>query len=415
MNRNGKIIKLTVISVVNAIVLLLFCYFADNWRFSILTGPSVGQRLEEARLMYELSKDSLSEEYFSIPEEYLFVNIAYDRQLVTAVDEYGLPLGNIDITDRGKLNEFLSQLEDSHKYVILDVLLSKKYSSEADSALVQTILATDRIGIGTSSGDELIDGRLADKAGSADYSINLYETNFVKYEFLNDSIVSLPYKAFMELNPQETPINSTGPFHFHNGRFALKALTLKFPVKATLQKKYAKRSIGDVNMEEVVLLNLGNDILEMGIPVAELVKDKIVVIGDFTEADIHDTYLGKISGPVIHVNALDALCRNELEIPWWLIIFLLILYSGVTFSILMPDSYHKIIGRRLTRLKPKSSLILFILSFAGYTAFFTVVAVVIYLSADIDINVLIPSVWFTIMAAIKRYRKGVFEKHYKSI
>lgn len=403
MNRRSKKIKLLAISIVNAIVLLLVCYFADNWKFSILTGPSVGQRIEQVKEVLGWGEDRM-------PEDYVFINTAYDRELVRVVDEYGFPEGEIDITDRKKLAEFLSQLDSRHKYVMMDVLLSDRFKSESDSLLVAEILNTERICIARSSTAQLLDQRLIPNSGYTDYATHIYETNFVKYEFLNEGSETLPYKVFLHERPEDH-LTSFGPFHFLNGRLSWKSLTLRFPIKLWND---TKAQVED-DLQEKVILNLGADILNMGVDVPSLVKDKIVVIGDYREDDIHDTYLGKISGPVINVNALEALRNNELEIPWWLIITLIIFYTGFSLLLLTPDSYSLKFNRKMIRIIPKSKFIRYLLSFIGYTVIFTIFAIIIYLSSGIDINVFIPSIWFTALSAIIKYRRGRFDKYKLSL
>lgn len=276
-------------SAINAILLLLVCYFADNLKYSILSGPSIGQRIEQFREVAGFAKDS-------IPEDYVFINIAYDRELIPVFDEYGLPQGNIDITDRKKLTAFLQQLADAHKFILMDVLLSDKYKSETDSILIQTLLNTDRISVSRSNTAGLIDERLNEKAGYTDYSTDIYETNFVKYEFINEGKPTMPYMAFVATEEYH-PVHSLGPIYWSNWHFYWNSLTLRFPLK--LWDSHASGNKGCApDWQEKKILNLGADILDMGIDIPTLVKDKIVVIGDYSEDDIHDTYLGKIAGPV---------------------------------------------------------------------------------------------------------------------
>ena len=370
-------------SAITAILLLLICYFADNLKYSITSGPSVGQRIEQLKEIARLSKDMPT-------DEFVFVNIAYDRQLVPVLDEFGFPQGNIDITDRDKLRLFLSQLNDSHKYVLMDVLLSDKYKSESDSALVQTVNDVDRLSISRSSTGELIDTTLSSKAGYTDYSTDIYETNFVKYEFLNNGKASMPYMAYQTINPK-SKIHTLGPINWSNWHLYWNSLTLRFPIKLWNDHTAIEESSG---IQEKKILNLGSDILEMGIDIPSLVKDKIVVIGDFTEDDIHDTYIGKIAGPVININALEALRNNQLEIPWTLVVFLFSVYTVIGYmTIRQPISTNKV----LTKLHLNNSVIRYILSFIGYSFLLTAIGGGIYLMCGIDINIILPSLWFTLL------------------
>lgn len=377
--------KALLFSAISALLLVLVCYFTDNLKYSILSGPSVGQRIEQFREVSGLAKDS-------IPEDYVFINIAYDRQLVPVLDEYGLPQGEIDITDRQKLTTFLNQLNNAHKYVLLDVLLSDKFKSDADSILIETLLKTDRVSISRSSTTDLIDDRLNEKAGYTDYATDVLETNFVKYQFLKDREATMPYMAHQSIDPQK-PMHSFGPFYWSDGHLYWNSLTLRFPTKLWNNSTPGTKG-NDMNLQEKKILNLGADILDLGIDIPALVKDKIVVIGDYTEDDIHDTYLGKIAGPVININALEALRNNELEIPWALIIFLLLFYTAVGyFTIRQPISARKI----LNRLHLNTTFVKYVLSFIGYSFLFSIVGGVIYFICGMDINIIIPSVWFTFL------------------
>ena len=371
-----------------AILLLLICYLTDNHKYSILSGPSIGQRIEQFKAGSGVVNDPNL-------EEYVFINIAYDRQLVPVYDEYGFSKGVIDITNREKLILFLTQLNNNHKYVLMDVLLSDKYQSEHDSLLIASLLKTERISISCSSTTDLIDERLNEKAGYTDYSTDISESNFVKYEFIKDGGLTMPLMVFKALEPQ-TAIYSFGPIYWGNCHFYWNSLTLRFPIK--LWDSYIQNANANIeNLQEKRILNLGADILDMGVDIASLVKDKIVVIGDFTENDIHDTYLGKIAGPVINTNALVALRNNELEIPWSLILFLVLFYTLVSYSMLRNSiSTEKI----LDKLHINKTSVKYLLSFIGYSFMFSMVGAGIYLICGIDINVLIPTIGFTFLRGL---------------
>lgn len=373
-------------SIICTLLLLMVCYLADNLKYSVLSGPSVGQRIEQFREITGLSNDG-------VPEEYVFINVAYDKELVPIADEYGLPMGEMDITDRCKLASFLSQLQDAHRYVMMDVLLSGDYISDSDSLLIDAIIKADRISISRSSTSNLLDERLNEKAGYIDYSTDISETNFVKFQFLQNGSPTMPYMAYESIYGPDS-VKAFGPFYWRNGHLNWNTLTLRFPIKLW-NTSTGNTDNGDaINLQEKKILNLGADILDLELDIPSLVKDRVVVIGDFTEEDIHDTYLGKIAGPVINVNALEALKNNELEIPWSLIEFLFVFYVIVTYlTVRRPVSTHKI----LSLLHINKPIVRYLLSFIGYSFLFSVVGGAIYLICGRDINIIIPSVWFTFL------------------
>ena len=75
---------------ISTMLLLLVCYLTDNIGYALISGPSVGHRIEQFREFSGLSKDV-------IPDDVIFINIAYDRELVPVYDEYGLTKSNIII------------------------------------------------------------------------------------------------------------------------------------------------------------------------------------------------------------------------------------------------------------------------------------------------------------------------------
>ena len=95
----------------------------------------------------------------------LFVNVAYDKQLIERHDDYGMTVGNVDITDRTKLKSFLETLQrtDGYKYVFLDVRFEKGFDSPEDSALFSLIKNMRNIVVATHSDIELIDTSLSSK------------------------------------------------------------------------------------------------------------------------------------------------------------------------------------------------------------------------------------------------------------
>lgn len=121
-----------------------------------------------------------------------------------------------------------------------------------------------------------------------------------------------------------------------------------------------------------------------------------MIIGDFTEDDIHDTYLGKIAGPVINLNALEALFRNELEIPWSLVAFLFMTYAAVSYMIVRRVSFA-FVTKIVSKYSRRSLFTRYLISFLGTSALLTGMAMVIYLISGCDINIIIPSLWFTLL------------------
>lgn len=387
LKANGLAIGL---SVASALVLFFSCYFIDNLSYSFLGEATIGQHIEQIKQFFNSDSES-------IPEDLLLINVAYDRQLVDLYDEFGFPKGNIDITDRTKLLTLLSKLKCSnYKCVVLDVVFPDQYSTEEDASLFNLISSMHDIIIPKSRNITLADPRLTEKARYSDYSTHISETNFVKYEFIRDNEVTLPYQLYLTLYGNE--ILSWGPFYFFNGKLANKSVVLRHPIK--LWNKYSSAD-GNEQMAENQYFDLGSDILDLDLNIDDIADNKIIVIGDFTENDIHDTYLGKIAGPIINLNAFYALKNDNLSLPYSFIVFLLLLYAVITFCIIKRISIFKILSLHI---RIKSKTIGFVFSSLGVTALLTVVAVILYTLFSLECNILIPSIYFSILLALINYK-----------
>lgn len=396
--RNRKVI---VLSFVNAITIFLLCYFVDNSPYSFVGDATVAQHIEQLKLYFEEHKDT-------IPTDLLLINVAYDRQLVDINDEFGIHKGNIDITDRSKLLKLLEQLKKSqYKYIILDIFFSKDYKTPVDSALFSLIASMPNIVIPMSQENNPVTPQLADKASYSDYSVHIGEYNFVKYEFIRNHKSTLPYKVFSDLYGDK--LHSFGPFYSFNGKLANKSVVLRHPIK--LWNKYAETEDNDIELEgnyqsgEPLYYDLGCEIIDANYEVSDVADNKIVVIGDFTEDDLHDTYLGKISGPVINLNAFYALQNDDLSIPYWYIAFIIILYFTISYFIIKRISLFKHI---LVIQRVKSKIIRYLAVSIGISALLTFIAVILYLCFNLECNILVPSIYFAVLLALVKYKDNNF-------
>lgn len=400
MNRIKNIVKRNakafISSAIISVVLLLICYAVDNMPYSFAGGATFGQLFEQVKQYINPSEEE-------IPDDMLFVNVAYDRQLAVVYDDFDMPKGNIDITDRSKLLEFLDKLKNSdYKYVILDISLQEEYRTPQDSVLFHLIAGMRDIVISKSESFKLADPVLAQKARYSDYSTHIAENNFVKYEFIRNGEATIPYQVYKDL--YDDSITSFAGFYFFKGHLANRSIILRFPIRLWNNIKVDETS---PDKGDFLYHNLGSDILDVGVDVVEMAKGKIVVVGDFCENDMHDTYLGRISGPAININALYTLINGNISIPYFEIIFLFGLYFVIALFIFKKPDIGKVLPfvRRI-----KSKTWKFIFSFVGLSLVLSVVALCWYIIFDRDINIFIPSLYFSILGLIVKYIKTIRSK-----
>lgn len=407
------------------IVMMVICYIYDNIPHSLLGSANVAQR-------YEIAKTTITGACDKVPDDVLLINVAFDRELVSHYDELqpDFPAGVTPITDRKLLIEFFNRLSENptYKYILCDVRFEPNIDSpELDDSLYNAIAMTPRMVIPMHEGEEPVDPRLFDKAGYCDYAVNFVESNFVKYEFYKNGNPSMPLKAYHEISGHT--ITPHGPVYTSGNHLCRKCVELKFPVRIYSEGVVAIDSLdinsgnGTISGSRRVYYNLGADILEMDVDLAEKAKDKIIVVGDFSGSDNHSTYLGDMPGAVINYNALCALINGDHIISPSEIIFLFTLYLLITIYILrgrsvmqtfvpyririklmrklLPGKWSR---RFLNMLRPRGTAMV-IWSLAGIGAFLWIVSALCYIFTSIIIYLFIPTVIFTILKNFVIYVK----------
>lgn len=376
------------VSLCNVVILLVLSYVLNNQ--SLFTGESLNHYA-----WIEWLKDKVGLVKQPDGQDVLFVNIAYDKQLTERTDEFGMPIGNVDITDRMKLLSFLQMLHstDNYKYIFLDVRFEKGFDvPEVDSALFAEIRNMRKIVIANHSDIEIADSTLIDKAAISDYKATITATNFVRYKYSYNGNPSMPLYAYRDLTKRT--IKRHGLIYTCDGRLCYNSLFVSFPVENFGE-------FDDDNRKHYY--NLGSDLLDnySEEDLATLTQGKYIVIGDIIE-DLHDTYSGLKPGSVITYYAFQALMNGKHFVSYGLQMFLAILYFAISLSQFRRNSLLEQIP--FVR-KSHSRLLHFVLTFIGYTFLLTAVAIVLNIVADVSISILLPSMYFVIQKNIINYKR----------
>ena len=306
---------------------LLFSYWVTNLQFPISGEKAVLGRWETLR-GYFWPRERM------VTDSVLFVNVAYDKVLIPANDEYRMPMGRKQITDRQKLLQMLQYLKkhNNYKYILLDVIFGDDVSTPRDKELFSTILSMSRMSIPCHGDEVLADRRLMEKAGLADYLTSFSEVDFVKYPYLSDTLKSMPLRMYEDVTGRS--INEYGFFFFDGWRLARKSIVLKFDLLA--DAAYADNG-------EKIWYNLGTDLLGDSIPEMnyigdaelytnpQLTKNKYIVIGAFKGDDTHKTYMGENSGAAINFNAFVSLKEGHHLVSVSLCVILFIVFFILSY------------------------------------------------------------------------------------
>lgn len=365
--------KKVLLSIFFSLAILLFSYVLCNTSIPLPDEMAVLQGWDKFKAFNSLSKDS-------IPDEVLLVNVSFDKQLVD-YEKKGMPVGQYAITDRRKLLQFLrlAQKANNYKYILLDIIFEKGIASETDSALFQQITSMDHIVIPVHKDAPLQDSILYEKAAIADYTVTWLETSFSRFKFRWGDLATIPLRMYQELNCGD--ISRHGIFYTSCNWLCQNAITLQLPIKMSDDTE------NEGNYMKYNVVQLGVDLLELDSisPVANDIKDKIVVIGDFyTDTDKHDTYLGPQPGSIICLNAYYALMRGDHVLDGWKFFF----YSLISLIYFILTLCY-LNGFSLSELTEKLWLKA-IISFGSMSFLFWTVAIFGYLFFDTVYNFWLP-------------------------
>lgn len=382
-----------------SVTILLLSYAICNTSIPLPDEMKVLQSWDTFKSINGFNKDS-------IPDDVLLVNVTYDKQLVDYARD-GIPLGQYAITDRKKLLDFLraAQAADDYKYILLDVIFEKGIESPFDSALFHQIASMQRIVIPVHRDVLLQDTVLYQKAACADYTVTWKDTNFARFKYRWDDLPSIPLRMYQDLDGKT--ISKHGFLYTSNGWLCQNGLTLQFPIRIT-----GDMDVGGYTMMKFNVLQLGADLMALDsiAPIANEIKDKIVVIGDFY-TDIHDTYVGPQAGSIICLNAYYALQRGE-HILFGKFGLRLIFYILVAFVyFIMALCYLTGVSlSSFTELLWLKSVI----SFGGIGLLYWIVAILGYIFFDTVYNLWIPITFFSVLSVtINVYSRIKELKHEK--
>jgi hypothetical protein len=237
-------------------------------------------------LLFSMEADSES-------DDFLFINTAYDRKLIEKYDK-GILLGNEDITDREKLARFfriLNSTPESCKFVLCDIFFR---DPSPDDALLGTEMRKMKnilIPYSKTSSDQWENTIFNDiPKGIVDYTTGDTKGTFLKFRLTEtDRDImhkSIPLLMYEKLYSAE--FGKWGFLYVMDGKPSLNAVVPNFRI----------RNIDDSGY----YMNLG-EILKTPEPVMlNLTKNRIIVIGDFGDRDMHETIFGDMPGPLLLVN-----------------------------------------------------------------------------------------------------------------
>lgn len=306
-----RLIRTGMISGILSLLIMIFMYYYWN------DAPTFGYGGGLVKWMSTIKELQTEHE---TGEDLMLVNVSYDRTVVPYYTENEEYLGEMDMTDRKKLNDFLNMLKerDAYRYIVCDINFSDpQLKSEYDEELFSTIASMRDIVVASSNLDTDPE-QIRDKVALSKYRIRSVGDGFLKYDFMTDGNPSLALKMWQDIEGGTYQEFWWGARM--NGKQCFQTVIPDF--------KFAVYD--DVNAEDssMIIQNMGKTLqyYEKYPSYVNGYDDKIVLLGAWYNDDIHDTIIGQQPGVVILYNAFLALCNRDNHVPFWisLIVFIVI-------------------------------------------------------------------------------------------
>jgi len=264
-------------------------------------------------------------------DQFLFVNTSYSNQLIDKFDDAGFPLGNQVITDRFQLATFIGALNrlDAHQWVLLDVFFEKE--SEFDEMLGAELSQLDRVVMSTTTDDKgkRILPVFHKKTGLA--NIESLDDIFLKYQLVHSDSLKVVTLEMME----GVKNIETEPHHFFIKQGDRWGINYYIPdLRISQYDLTVIRGYPFVNLSDVLYLDDET--------ILSLVKDRIVIVGDFLGNDNLETLTGEISGPLLLANIYLSLINGEHLLSWWYLLFLVISFTLISMIVFLPDEKFRL-------------------------------------------------------------------------
>lgn len=400
-----KLLMDAIVSLPIAVLLMLFLNIYSNWKYTYGHGDDFTMKMV---MRYHMGRT------VKIHDEIMAVNISDDNMLV----EYkrkGRGPGNKPIADRKKLTDFLTALKkhDAYRYVFVDLDFSNGYVTEYDDSLFRTISSMRDILVATTdpaSDPEMI----REKTAQVSYDIRKTGDDFLKYTFMDSESgePSAALRMWQEMTGGTYEKTRWG--YRMNGRRCYNSIIPDFKLIILDDLKHTEQERKD----SILILGLGAEILpalQVFDEYIEAFDDKIVLIGDWLENDIHDTIIGPQPGTAIIYNAYLSLVNGD-NIPsvWVMLLLTMILWGEIMFMLkdlfgIRSEKWKHRMNNLPLAVKVLLKLLSYIMVFITYAFPLKCFEVIVYMNSGIIINTLVLSLIFTILSEIISELKEIMQ------
>ena len=331
--RGFNIFKLSA-TFINALVLIYFT-------FQLLNQPFLhGNEMPLIQGAAYFKNIILNIEDKPAKKDFMFIDVAYDKQLIDKLDTNGFAIGKQPIIDRKKLARFFNILNskpNNQKFVICDIFfadpsqpddcvgdtISPDVQLKAELAKMKNVVLSYHFKNDVDSLDLPI--FLDAPRGIADYTTT--NNTFLKFSLLyRDTIKSSPLIMYEYLHKQK--LKKKNGFYWLNNNRVLKSFIVDFRIR-NYDLFIAQDHYKVDNLDALLTLD-DKEVLEH-------VKDRIIIVGDF-QTDKHETIYGETVGPLILLNTYLALLNGDNVVTPLFLLFLFICFFGISVMVFYPSN-----------------------------------------------------------------------------
>ncbi|EAY28116.1 hypothetical protein M23134_02226 [Microscilla marina ATCC 23134] len=345
-------------------------------------------------------------------KDLMFIDVAYDKQMIEKLDTNGFPIGKQAITDRKKLAKFfkvLNRKPSNQKFVICDIFFADPATvdecagdtASADVALRAELAKMKNIVLSYHFKEDKDSLDLpifrAPPRGIADYATT--NNTFLKFNLLyRDSIKSSPLVMYETLHKQS--LKKGKWFYWLSGKRILKSFIVDFKVR-NYDLFVSKNRYKVDNLDALLTLD-DEDILAH-------VKDRIIVVGDF-QSDKHETIYGETVGPLILLNTYLGLLNGDNVVTPMFLIFLFGCFFCLSMMIFYPANYlERWLKNTFENTQFKSAITLL-----SYMSLLIVTSALSFFLFNIHLSILLLTIYLYVLKNIVRFiyrRLGWIEKN----
>ena len=406
--KSKKYLKAGLVSVALSFVLLILTYVYWNLSYTYDFGDNV--------IVWSAKKMDLWIGRKFDDSKVVPVNVAYDKVFVPYIDERDNTVAGVRaVTDRKKLLEFFKMLKnrDAYGYVLCDIGLDE-FETEYDEELFATIASMRDIVV-ASCNPEQAPAILREKVADVTYESRKVGDLYMKYDYvMSDGSPSVALKIWEDLTGGKIKRKWWG--WSSDGRVCLRSIIpdFRYSIYDDISDAGGRHMEGSY-MYSSKMYNLGANVVEPyldGDISGKFYDGKFIILGDFTENDIHSTISGNQPGPVIIFNALLALINGDNIYSFWIYLLLFVVF-WLESMFLLRDHFHLelrlfrpfrklrawVYRSRKVKTRDNIHMLLYkILGFLGYNTPLLVLALFIYVASGVFVNALVVGTVFWVIS-----------------